>query len=719
MPPRSLVLAPALLVGLILAPSGHAWTCPIGGPVLRPFSFADNPYAGGLHRGVDLGGDTGAPVRAPAGGTVSFVGSVPDGGRAITIQTADGYALTLLQLGSTLVSRGAVVEEGAVVGSVGTSEDAVTTAPHLHLGVRVASEPEGYVDPLGLVPVCGEAAPTPPPAEAVPAPLPVQPSADAEPSAADVPVEAAPAPVASGAGVEAASGAVEAEPEPRASEPEAGSSHEAETNVRSSADREPSAEIVSVDAAAVPAVASGAGAETASEAAAAEPEPTASEPERGSSEDAETTAAEPLVQSPADAPAAQPAVTEAPPAEAIAAVPEVRETQPTAEESPLDESGAAGGIGVVAAGVAPAEAPRVEAGASAPEAATSRDTVAGSQQAERHRVDTEPAAGPVAAVAAVPPADPPQLVASGERADADVAVSPPASGSEAAFPVKTETPAAAGHVPAVTEALPVVTEHVSAAAAEGAASGDRVAVPAAANEPSSGASMPHGRQAGFPFVTASLPAGSANATDHPAVTRQSVEPSTHPSRRADVVPPFMRTGRDDLRRRPKAEAGTPRGPDLPTRTTAIPRGTRVGTDGLQRQLHLGERSPEAGDGGLGAGARRLSSASLLALALVLALVACGVVALLRTRRPGPRRPARIMAVDEPAPPEAGVDPGCTGVAVRGRAPSHRPRGGLRRPVRRLRPLPPAARQPRADGQRHGRARNAGDGRGRQRGRVSA
>ena len=38
-------------------------------------------------------------VLAPAAGTVSFAGSVPGGGRAITIQTPDGYAVTLLQLG--------------------------------------------------------------------------------------------------------------------------------------------------------------------------------------------------------------------------------------------------------------------------------------------------------------------------------------------------------------------------------------------------------------------------------------------------------------------------------------------------------------------------------------------------------------------------------------------------------------------------------------------
>src|SRR5918994_1814215 len=105
-----------------------------------------------------------ALVAAPTAGTVSFVGSVPGGGQALTIQTADGYAVTLLQLGSTSVLRGSVVEEGTVVGVVGESADAVTSAPHVHLGIRVAADPDGYVDPLGLLPpLAAPVVPMPPP----------------------------------------------------------------------------------------------------------------------------------------------------------------------------------------------------------------------------------------------------------------------------------------------------------------------------------------------------------------------------------------------------------------------------------------------------------------------------------------------------------------------------------------------------------------------------
>jgi hypothetical protein len=149
---RRIAVAAVVLTALAVTPAAHAWTWPGDGPVLRPFVLGDDPYAGGQHRGVDIGAEVGAAVLAPAAGTVSFVGSVPGGGRAITIQTADGYAVTLLQLGTTDVARGEDVTEAAIVGAVGQSADAVTTAPHVHLGVRVATDPNGYVDPLGLLP---------------------------------------------------------------------------------------------------------------------------------------------------------------------------------------------------------------------------------------------------------------------------------------------------------------------------------------------------------------------------------------------------------------------------------------------------------------------------------------------------------------------------------------------------------------------------------------
>ena len=61
---------------------------PRPGPVLAGFHLGDNPYAGGQHRGIDIGGAAGSPVLAPRGGTVTFAGAVATSGLSVAIATA-------------------------------------------------------------------------------------------------------------------------------------------------------------------------------------------------------------------------------------------------------------------------------------------------------------------------------------------------------------------------------------------------------------------------------------------------------------------------------------------------------------------------------------------------------------------------------------------------------------------------------------------------------
>lgn len=123
------------------------------GPVLQPFAYDEaHPYASGQHRGVDLGGDSGETVVAPAAGTVSFAGTVPTNGKSVTIETADGYSVTLTHLGSIGVVKGAAVAEQDAVGTLGPSGTPEVDGPYVHLGIRVTADPNGYVDPLGLLP---------------------------------------------------------------------------------------------------------------------------------------------------------------------------------------------------------------------------------------------------------------------------------------------------------------------------------------------------------------------------------------------------------------------------------------------------------------------------------------------------------------------------------------------------------------------------------------
>jgi Peptidase family M23 len=146
---------------LAWTPVAHAWSWPVQGPVLEPFSYDEaHPYASGQHRGIDIGAEAaGESVLAPATGTVSFAGTVPTNGKSVTIETPDGYSVTLTHLGSTAVAKGAAVTEGDAVGTIGPSGTPEVAGPYVHLGIRLTTDPNGYLDPLSLLPPLPEGEP--------------------------------------------------------------------------------------------------------------------------------------------------------------------------------------------------------------------------------------------------------------------------------------------------------------------------------------------------------------------------------------------------------------------------------------------------------------------------------------------------------------------------------------------------------------------------------
>ena len=165
-------IALPLALFLVWTPAAHAWSWPLQGTVLQPFAYDQaHPYASGQHRGIDIGaGAVGDTVVAPAGGTISFAGTVPTSGKAVTIETPDGYSVTLTHLGSILVAKDDTVAEEDGVGTVGPSGTPEVDGPYVHLGIRLAPDPNGYVDPLGLLPV--PAADGPPADSGLPVPQP-------------------------------------------------------------------------------------------------------------------------------------------------------------------------------------------------------------------------------------------------------------------------------------------------------------------------------------------------------------------------------------------------------------------------------------------------------------------------------------------------------------------------------------------------------------------
>jgi peptidoglycan LD-endopeptidase LytH len=109
------------------------------------------PRDGGrrVHEGIDIFAPRGTPVLAAAGGFVSSVGENPLGGRVVWLRDGRGYTHYYAHLDTQLVQAGTRVRAGDVLGTVGNTGNARTTAPHLHFGIY--GRREGAIDPRWFV----------------------------------------------------------------------------------------------------------------------------------------------------------------------------------------------------------------------------------------------------------------------------------------------------------------------------------------------------------------------------------------------------------------------------------------------------------------------------------------------------------------------------------------------------------------------------------------
>ena len=179
--------AAAAALGMVIAllTAGEArgapgWRWPVESRVVTPYSNDDgNPYAGGVHRGIDIAAPVGATVRAARAGRVTYAGALGYSGLTVAVRTMDGYVTSYLHLSSIGVRRGEPVDGGTKLGATGTTGRRSNPEPHLHFGVRLADEDRHYVDPLTLLPPLPASNPAPAgaapvPAPAVPRPAPVR-----------------------------------------------------------------------------------------------------------------------------------------------------------------------------------------------------------------------------------------------------------------------------------------------------------------------------------------------------------------------------------------------------------------------------------------------------------------------------------------------------------------------------------------------------------------
>ncbi len=113
---------------------------PVRGPITS--DFGPRRAFARFHSGIDIAAEPATPCRIAAAGTVVFAGWRNGYGKTIIVDHGDGIHTLYGHLSRLRVSRGQWVEEGAVLGSTGTTGH--TSGPHLHYEILVNGRP---VDP--------------------------------------------------------------------------------------------------------------------------------------------------------------------------------------------------------------------------------------------------------------------------------------------------------------------------------------------------------------------------------------------------------------------------------------------------------------------------------------------------------------------------------------------------------------------------------------------
>lgn len=107
-----------------------------------------NGVDSGIHWGVDIAVPVGTPVKAPAGGRVTFAETgVPLAGNTVVIDHGHGLSSTLIHLDRIAVKVGQEVKQGDVVATVGMTGR--TNGPHLDWRMNLF---EVRIDPELLAP---------------------------------------------------------------------------------------------------------------------------------------------------------------------------------------------------------------------------------------------------------------------------------------------------------------------------------------------------------------------------------------------------------------------------------------------------------------------------------------------------------------------------------------------------------------------------------------
>ncbi len=135
----SVTIGPSLAYPIRATGTGHT----------KSFWGASRDNNARKHEGIDLFAPKRTPVVAAADGRVTGVNENELGGKVVWMRpSGKDYTLYYAHLDSQLVETGQSVQTGEVLGLMGNTGNARTTAPHLHFGIYTNS---GAVDPFPFV----------------------------------------------------------------------------------------------------------------------------------------------------------------------------------------------------------------------------------------------------------------------------------------------------------------------------------------------------------------------------------------------------------------------------------------------------------------------------------------------------------------------------------------------------------------------------------------